>query len=74
MARPENFLQGGGVQGLDVGLVHETSEAGGSVCSHKHSQTPDQQTLDLHSVTLAELKLVWSRRTVVSDGDTGARH
>lgn len=57
-----------------MGLVHETSEAAGGVRRHEDGQTSDQQTLDLHSVTLTELKLVWSRRAVVSDRDTGTRH
>lgn len=57
-----------------MSLVHEASEAAGSVRRHEHGQTSHQQTLDLHSVTLTELKLVRRGRVVVGDRDTGTRH
>lgn len=47
-----NFLQGYGVQRLDMGLVYKSSVTCGIVCSYEHAQASDQETLDLHNVTL----------------------
>lgn len=69
-----NFLQGDSVQGLDMGLVHKTSETCGTVCCDEHTQTSHQETLDLHNITSTELELIRANWTVVGDCYTGTRH
>lgn len=49
-----------------MGLVHESSAPRGTLGSYKHTQASEQETLDLHNVAAAQLKLPWVGRTVVN--------
>lgn len=59
-------LQGKSIQRPDVGLVYESSATCGTLGSYKHTQATEQETLDLHNVAAAQLKLPWVGRTVVN--------
>lgn len=63
--------QGQGVERFDMGLVHKTSVACRRVCSYEDAQASEQQTLNLHNVTLAQLELIWPHWTVVGHCYTG---
>lgn len=51
-------LQGWGIQRPDVGLVYKSSATRRAMGSYKHTQALEQETLDLHSITTAQLKLI----------------
>lgn len=57
-----------------MGLAYKSSETCRTVGSYKHTQAPDQEALDLHNITTAELKLVEAYRAVVDHCYTRTCH
>lgn len=57
-----------------MGLVYKSSETCRAVGSYKDTQAPDQEALDLHNITTAELKLAEAHRAVVDHCYTRTCH
>lgn len=70
----KTFLQGCSIERLDVSYLNKAAASSWSVSSYENTQASEQQTLDLHNVTLAERELIWSHWAVVSYCHTGASH